>query len=59
MIVPDPEDLPIGEILKQDFGGRKFMLFENPSPVLPLHYDKKYLPSKLILIQKINAKSSI
>ncbi len=49
MIIPDPEDIPLRDLLRRDFGGRKYMLFENPSPVLPLHYDKKYLPSNYII----------
>ena len=59
MIIPEPEELPIPDILKGDFGGRKYMLFQNPSPILPLHFDKKYLPCKFDRIQKKIVKNNI
>lgn len=57
MIVPDTEQLfPINHF---DFLSRKYMLFENPSPVLPLHFDKSYLPSNHCLMKNKNVKSHI
>lgn len=45
MIIPEPEDLDFSDRYLRDFKGRTSLLFEKPSPILPLHYDKKYLPS--------------
>lgn len=58
MLIPDEQDIPLINLLSGDFKGRKYHLFENPSPVLPLHFDKKYLPSRHLLRKKIFAKDS-
>ena len=59
MIIPQPEDIDYADRYTRDFKGRTSLLLERPSPILPLHYDKKYLPSKCRLNQKIYAKKSI
>ena len=45
MIAPESEDVSYDIKSQTDFSTRKFQLFEHPSPVLPLHFDKSYLPS--------------
>lgn len=45
MIVPQPEDLTLADKMGLDFNSRYAHMFENFSPILPLHFDKAYLPS--------------
>lgn len=42
----------------QDYFARFSQLYENFSPILPLHFDKSYLPSKHDEMQKIFAKDN-
>jgi hypothetical protein len=50
MLVPEPEDLNIRSQLAVDFLGRYSQLYDNFSPILPLHFDKSFLPSTLQLM---------
>jgi hypothetical protein len=45
MIVPDSEDEDINRKVSWDYLARYSQLFDNFSPILPLHFDKSYLPS--------------
>lgn len=48
MIVPEPEELSFTHRLTMDFLGRYSQLHDNFSPILPLHFDKSYLPSTIL-----------
>lgn len=47
MIVPEPEDISYANKMAIDFTGRFSQLHENFSPILPLHFDKSYLPENI------------
>lgn len=45
MIIPDADDINFDTSINGDFQARYSQLYENFSPILPLHFDKSYLPS--------------
>ena len=58
MIIPAPEDIDFIQRYLNDWKGRTSQLLDRPSPVLPLHFDKKYLPSTFCLTQRTSVKNS-
>jgi hypothetical protein len=59
MIVPDPDDTDLNTKIAADFLTRYSNLYENFSPILPLHFNKSYLPSTSFNIQKIYVRDNL